>query len=195
MDRQTCEQQTSGDFGNNRSDKPKSMKSRLPFLVNGWPTDVVYDAKEEVATIGLLWAGWGCWCGSVALPMSRGHSRQVSNLLLLLRVGWGCWCGPVSVAARISCAYSVVVLLESSLCANQNMHANGKVELVSGPIQSIDVLSSNGRRYFVEFNELHQPLRKGGHILVKFLGYIAKMGNYCPLGALTWHKVEKKIKM
>ncbi|KAL2901501.1 putative serine/threonine-protein kinase BUD32-like protein [Bienertia sinuspersici] len=69
--------------------------------------------------------------------------------------------------------------------------ANGKVELVSGPIQPIDVLSSNGRRYFVEFNELHQPLRKGGHILVKFLGYIAKMGNYCPLGALTWHKVEK----
>ncbi|KAL2937593.1 Elongation factor P [Bienertia sinuspersici] len=72
--------------------------------------------------------------------------------------------------------------------------ANGKVELVSGPIQPIDVLSSNGRRYFVEFNELHQPLRKGGHILVKFLGYIAKMGNYCPLGALTWRNVEKKLK-
>ncbi|KAL2920770.1 hypothetical protein RDABS01_012261 [Bienertia sinuspersici] len=123
---------------------------------------------------GLLWAGWGCWCGSVAPPLSRGHSRQVSNLLLLLRVGWGCWCGPVSVAARIN--------------------ANGKVELVSGPIQPIDVLSSNGRRYFVEFNELHQPLRKGGHMLVKFLGYIAKMGNYCPLGALTWHKVEKNLK-
>ncbi|KAL2923204.1 Aspartate carbamoyltransferase [Bienertia sinuspersici] len=66
--------------------------------------------------------------------------------------------------------------------------ANGKVELVSGPIQPIDVLSSNDRRYFVEFNELHQPIRKGGHILVKFLGYIEKMGSYCPLGALTWHK-------
>ncbi|KAL2904046.1 Mitochondrial cardiolipin hydrolase, partial [Bienertia sinuspersici] len=52
----------------------------------------------------------------------------------------------------------------------------------------------NGRRYFVEFNELHQPLRKGGHILVKVLGYIAKMGNYCPLGALTWHNVEEKLK-
>ncbi|KAL2925368.1 Receptor-type guanylate cyclase gcy-22, partial [Bienertia sinuspersici] len=72
--------------------------------------------------------------------------------------------------------------------------ANGKVELVSGPIQPIDVLSSSGRRYFVEFNELHQPIRKGGHILVKFLGYIAKMGNYCPLGALTWRKVEDKLK-
>ncbi|KAL2898921.1 Vacuolar protein sorting/targeting protein 10 [Bienertia sinuspersici] len=72
--------------------------------------------------------------------------------------------------------------------------ANGKVELVSGPMQPIDVLSSNGRRYFVKFNVLHQPLRKGGHILVKFLGYIAKMGNYCPLGALTWRNVEKKLK-
>ncbi|KAL2942391.1 Mitochondrial cardiolipin hydrolase [Bienertia sinuspersici] len=56
--------------------------------------------------------------------------------------------------------------------------ANGKVELVSGPIQPIDVLSSSGR----------------GHILVKFLGYIAKIGNYCPLGALTWRKVEDKLK-
>ncbi|KAL2899253.1 DNA replication licensing factor mcm4 [Bienertia sinuspersici] len=63
-----------------------------------------------------------------------------------------------------------------------------------GPIQPIDVLSSSGRRYFMEFNELHQPIRKGGHILVKFLGYIAKMGNYCPLGALTWRKVEDKLK-
>ncbi|KAL2894173.1 Zinc finger CCCH domain-containing protein 7A [Bienertia sinuspersici] len=72
--------------------------------------------------------------------------------------------------------------------------ANGKVALVSGPIQPIDVLSSNGRRYFVEFNELHQPVRKGGHILVKFLGYIAKMGNYCPHGGLTWHNVKDKLK-
>ncbi|KAL2904986.1 Filamentous hemagglutinin [Bienertia sinuspersici] len=137
-EQQTSEQQTSGDFGNNRSDKPKPTKSRLPFSVNGWPTDVVYDAKEEVATIG-----------AVPIPQVPKPPKT---------------------------------------------YANGKVELVSGPIQPIDVLSSNGRRYFVEFNELHQPLRKGGHILVKFLGYIAKMGNYCPLGALTWRNVEKKLK-
>ncbi|KAL2902129.1 Translation initiation factor IF-2 [Bienertia sinuspersici] len=79
-EQQTSEQQTSGDFWNNRSDKPKPTKLQLPFSVNGWPTDVVYDAKEEVTTID----------------------------------------------------------------------ANGKVELVSGPIQPIDVLSSNGRRYFVD---------------------------------------------
>ncbi|KAL2933548.1 Polycystic kidney disease 1-related protein [Bienertia sinuspersici] len=176
MGRQTCEQRTSGDFGNNRSDKPKSMKSRLPFLVNGWPTDVVYDAKEEVATIeqssqeaahcccglagsagrtGLLRAGWGCWCGSVALPLSRGHSRQVSNLLLLL------WLAGAA-------------------------DANGKVELVSGPIQPIDVLSSNGRRYFVEFNELHQPLRKGGHILEEEHGK--------PMGLIeAWERSHAKV--
>ncbi|KAL2900597.1 Ribosomal RNA small subunit methyltransferase C, partial [Bienertia sinuspersici] len=59
---------------------------------------------------------------------------------------------------------------------------------------TIDVLSSNGHRYFVEFNEPHQLIWKGGHIFVKFLGYIAKMGNYCPVGALTYHNVEEKLK-
>ncbi|KAL2905005.1 putative serine/threonine-protein kinase BUD32-like protein [Bienertia sinuspersici] len=152
MGRQTCEQQTSGDFGNNRSDKPMSMKSRLPFLVNGWPTDVVYDAKEEVATI----------------EQSSQEAATAAAGWLGLLVGQGCY----------------------RLARAAGADANGKVELVSGPIQPIDVLSSNGRRYFVEFNELHQPLRKGGHIMVKFIGYIAKMGNYCPLGALTW-QVEK----
>ncbi|KAL2900882.1 hypothetical protein RDABS01_025964 [Bienertia sinuspersici] len=132
------------------------MKSRLPFLVNGWPTDVVYDAKEEVATI----------------EQSSQEAATAAAGWLGLLVGQGCY----------------------GLAGAAGADANGKVELVSGPIQPIDVLSSNGRRYFVEFNELHQPLRKGGHILVKFLGYIAKMGNYCPLGALTWHKVEKKLK-
>ncbi|KAL2901626.1 Serine/threonine-protein kinase Nek7, partial [Bienertia sinuspersici] len=72
--------------------------------------------------------------------------------------------------------------------------ANGKVQFGSGPIQLIDVLSNNGRRYFVEFNELHQSIRKGGHILVKFLGYIAKMGNYYPLRALTYDNIKEKLK-
>ncbi|KAL2923059.1 Serine/threonine-protein kinase Nek7 [Bienertia sinuspersici] len=66
--------------------------------------------------------------------------------------------------------------------------------ICSRPIQPFDVLSSNGRRYFVEFDDLHQPIRKGCHILVKFLGYITKMVNYCPLGAFTWHNVEETLK-
>ncbi|KAL2921388.1 Phosphoinositide phosphatase SAC8 [Bienertia sinuspersici] len=98
------------------------------------------------------------------------------------------------------CTYCGLVLIAELFIHVSNelfyvvVDANGKVELVSRPIQPIDVLSSNGPRYFVEFNELHQPIRKGGHILVKFLGYIAKMGNYCPPGALTWRKVEDKLK-
>ncbi|KAL2942537.1 putative serine/threonine-protein kinase BUD32-like protein [Bienertia sinuspersici] len=132
MGRQTCEQQTSGDFGNNRSDKPKSMKSRLPFLVNGWPTDVVYDAKEEKTQVG----------GILGNRTEQPRSRH-------------CCCGLAGSAGRQGCC---------RLARAAGADANGKVELISRPIQPIDVLSSNDRRYFVEFNELHQPLRKGGHI-------------------------------
>ncbi|KAL2933428.1 hypothetical protein RDABS01_016547 [Bienertia sinuspersici] len=73
--------------------------------------------------------------------------------------------------------------------------ANGKLQFVSGSIQPIDILSNNGVKYYVEFNEFHQPIRKGGHILVKFLGYIEKMAHYCPIGAITWHDVEKNMKV
>ncbi|KAL2893999.1 hypothetical protein RDABS01_009908 [Bienertia sinuspersici] len=75
------------------------------------------------------------------------------------------------------------------------LNANGKLQFVSGSIQPIDILSNNGVKYYVEFNEFHQPIRKGGHILVKFLGYIAKMVHYCPIGAITWHDVEKNLKV
>lgn len=63
--------------------------------------------------------------------------------------------------------------------------AHGNHKLVSGPIIPIDVWSSNGVKYYVEFNELRQPLRKGGHILVRFLGYIAKQEHFCPLSDKT----------
>ncbi|KAL2893151.1 hypothetical protein RDABS01_009060, partial [Bienertia sinuspersici] len=170
--RQTTEQQTSGDFGNNRSDKPKPTKSRLPFSVNGWPTDVVYDAKEEVATIDF----------SILVQPFADLCHRCSFGL--------CWVSSIAFGV----VSILVAVVQSCTRVRLIQDANGKVELVSGPIQPIDVLSSNGRRYFVEFNELHQPLRKGDHILVKFLGYIAKMGNYCPLGALTWRNVENKLK-
>ncbi|KAL2929774.1 Adenylosuccinate synthetase [Bienertia sinuspersici] len=74
-------------------------------------------------------------------------------------------------------------------------NANGKIQFVSGSIQPIDILGNSGVKYYVEFNELHQPIRKGGHILVRFLGSIAKMAYYCPIGALTWHDVEKNLKV
>ncbi|KAL2922037.1 Glutamate decarboxylase [Bienertia sinuspersici] len=108
-----------------KSNSSKSFKTRLPFKIDGWPTDIEYDAKEEVLTVD----------------------------------------------------------------------ANGKLQFVSGSIQPIDILSNNGVKYYVEFNEFHQPIRKGGHILVRFLGYIAKMAHYCPIGAITWHDVKKNLKV
>ncbi|KAL2894904.1 DNA replication licensing factor mcm4 [Bienertia sinuspersici] len=73
--------------------------------------------------------------------------------------------------------------------------ANGKLQFINGSIQPIDILSNNGVKYYAEFNEFHQPIRKGGHILLRFLGYIAKMAHYCPIGALTWHDVKKNLKV
>jgi len=43
-----------------------------------------------------------------------------------------------------------------------------------------------GDRIVVPFYDFYQPLRKGGHVLVWFLGDIAKNGDLCPIG-------EKKL--
>ncbi|KAL2934501.1 Cysteine--tRNA ligase [Bienertia sinuspersici] len=123
--RTTYMQQQGSEQTRDKTNSSKSFKTRLPFKIDGWATDVEYDAKEEVLTVD----------------------------------------------------------------------ANGKLQFVSGSIQPIDILSNNGVKYYVEFNEFHQPIKKGGHILVRFLGYIAKMAHYCPIGAITWHDVEKNLKV
>lgn len=46
----------------------------------------------------------------------------------------------------------------------------------------------------VPVNELDQPVRRGGHVLVKFLGDVAKNGELCPIGEVNWHKVDKSCK-
>ncbi|KAL2894166.1 DNA replication licensing factor mcm4 [Bienertia sinuspersici] len=123
--RTTNIQQQGSDQTRDKSNNSKTFKTRLSFKIDGWPTEVEYDAKEEVLTVD----------------------------------------------------------------------ANGKIQFVSGSIQPIDILGNSGVKYYVEFNELHQPIRKGGHILVRFLGSIAKMAYYCPIGALTWHDMEKNLKV
>ena len=40
-------------------------------------------------------------------------------------------------------------------------------------------------------NALDQPVGKGGHVLVKFLGDAAENGELCPIGEVNWHKVDK----
>lgn len=51
-----------------------------------------------------------------------------------------------------------------------------------------------GVRFVVPFNALDQPIRKGGYVLVRFLGDVAKNGELCPIGVENWHKVEKSCK-
>ncbi|XP_010690514.2 uncharacterized protein LOC104904039 isoform X1 [Beta vulgaris subsp. vulgaris] len=51
-----------------------------------------------------------------------------------------------------------------------------------------------GVRFVVPVNELDQPVRRGGHVLVKFLGDVAKNGELCPIGEVNWHKVDKSCK-
>ncbi|KNA12597.1 hypothetical protein SOVF_124390 [Spinacia oleracea] len=72
--------------------------------------------------------------------------------------------------------------------------AKGNVKLVSGSIQTIDVWSNNGVKYYVEFNDLYQPLRKGGQMLVRFIGSIAKVEQYCPLGEGEWPNIDGDLK-
>ncbi|KAL2937313.1 Uncharacterized protein RDABS01_020762 [Bienertia sinuspersici] len=51
-----------------------------------------------------------------------------------------------------------------------------------------------GVRFVVPVNSLDQPVRKGGHVLVRFLGDVAKNGELCPIGEVNWHKVDKSCK-
>ncbi|KAL2897834.1 Pantothenate synthetase, partial [Bienertia sinuspersici] len=70
----------------------------------------------------------------------------------------------------------------------------GKRHLVRGPVQPRDVWNYRGLRYYVQFNDFNQPLRKGGSILVSFLGDVAKRETFCPVGVSSWHKLKKKMK-
>ncbi|KAL2922994.1 Cytoplasmic dynein 1 heavy chain 1 [Bienertia sinuspersici] len=70
------------------------------------------------------------------------------------------------------------------------INAEGNHSLVSGSIQAVDIWNNNGVRYYVQFNELHQPIRKGGQLLVKLIGSIAKHEHFCPVGELDWHHID-----
>uniref|UniRef100_A0A803NCL7 Uncharacterized protein n=1 Tax=Chenopodium quinoa TaxID=63459 RepID=A0A803NCL7_CHEQI len=72
--------------------------------------------------------------------------------------------------------------------------ANGHIVLLSGYIKPIDVWSNNGVRFYVQFIDLYQPIQKGGHILIRFLGSIAKIETYCPVGELYWHALDEHFK-
>ncbi|KAL2930191.1 Endo-1 4-beta-xylanase, partial [Bienertia sinuspersici] len=72
--------------------------------------------------------------------------------------------------------------------------AKGNTALVSGVILPINVWSNNGAKYFVEFNDLCQPIRKGGHFLIRFIGMMAKMETHCLVREEDWHAIDSHIK-
>ncbi|KAJ8422273.1 hypothetical protein Cgig2_014419 [Carnegiea gigantea] len=49
-------------------------------------------------------------------------------------------------------------------------------------------------RFCVAFDNSNQPIRKGGYIFVRFLGYIARLERFCPIGTISWHKLNKTYK-
>ncbi|KAL2904129.1 Chaperone SurA, partial [Bienertia sinuspersici] len=71
--------------------------------------------------------------------------------------------------------------------------AEGNHSLVSGSIQAVDIWNNNGVRYYVQFNELHQPNQKGGQLLVKLIGSTAKQECFCPVGELDWHHIDEVL--
>lgn len=58
----------------------------------------------------------------------------------------------------------------------------GKKHLVKSSVMPQDVWNETKIRYFVQFDELNQPLRRGGSILVSFPGDIEKHEVFCPVG-------------
>ncbi|XP_074296140.1 uncharacterized protein LOC141623880 [Silene latifolia] len=73
--------------------------------------------------------------------------------------------------------------------------ADGNYDLVSHLIHPNDVQHANGVKYFVTFNEFYQPLKKGGHILVKFIGDVAKQEQFCPIRETNWRHVKEHFKV
>lgn len=72
---------------------------------------------------------------------------------------------------------------------------NGKRGRKGGKILPRHVWSLQpGVRFVVPFNALDQPIRKGGNVLVRFLGDVAKNGELCPIGEENWFKVDKSFK-
>ncbi|KAK9666055.1 hypothetical protein RND81_14G156600 [Saponaria officinalis] len=67
--------------------------------------------------------------------------------------------------------------------------------MISDSIQPPDIWHSNGVKYFVSFNEFYQPIKKGGHILVRFIGDVAKTERFCPIREINWCHVNAQLKV
>jgi len=67
--------------------------------------------------------------------------------------------------------------------------------VIKGSIFPRDVTTyKQGVRFCVAFNNYNQPIRKGGYIFVRFLGYIVRLERFFPIGTISWHKLNKTYK-
>ncbi|KAH9617756.1 hypothetical protein KSS87_005151 [Heliosperma pusillum] len=71
----------------------------------------------------------------------------------------------------------------------------GNYKMVSDSIQPHDVWHADGTKYFVTFNEFYQPLEMGGHILIRFIGDVAKTERFCPNRETDWRHVSAQLKV
>ncbi|KAL2900935.1 polyprotein [Bienertia sinuspersici] len=86
--RTTNMQQQGSDQTRDKSNNSKTFKTRLSFKIDGWPTEVEYDAKEEVLTLLLVLlvaAGccWFCWLLLLAAVVVS-KLKQILVLLVVL---------------------------------------------------------------------------------------------------------------
>ncbi|KAJ8426422.1 hypothetical protein Cgig2_023538 [Carnegiea gigantea] len=68
-------------------------------------------------------------------------------------------------------------------------------DMINRSILPRDVMNyKEGVRFCVAFNNYNQPIRKGGYIFMRFLGYIARLERFCPIGMISWHKLNQMYK-
>ncbi|KAJ8432466.1 hypothetical protein Cgig2_015263 [Carnegiea gigantea] len=71
----------------------------------------------------------------------------------------------------------------------------GNEGVINGSIPPRDVMNyKKGVRFCVAFNNYNQPIRKGGYIFVRFLGYITRLERFCPIETISWHELNKTYK-
>ncbi|XP_074299010.1 uncharacterized protein LOC141630012 [Silene latifolia] len=75
------------------------------------------------------------------------------------------------------------------------MDGEGNIKKVNNSVQPHDVWYAKNTRYCVTFNEFYQPLKKGGRILVRFIGDTARKENFCLIRDTNWHHVPETFKV
>ena len=55
-------------------------------------------------------------------------------------------------------------------------------------------ITNKGLDFVWHFNNYDQPIRKGGYMFMRFLGYIARIERFCSIGTISLRKLNKMYK-